>query len=107
MADIPERDRKWLAQVSPIALDRFCEKALSEAAKLAGAPNARNHERYLRLRKLLRKRDRELAAAFDDHRRSTAINKIAEIRALGLFTEEEFAGFSEETRKRVAFFESR
>ena len=43
---------------------------------------------------------------FDDHRRSTAFLKIIGIHVHKMFTEEEFARFSEETRQKVLDSES-
>ena len=48
----------------------------------------------------------EMALAFDDHRRSTAFLKILQIHRRGLFTDEEFARFSEQTRKHVSDVEA-
>jgi hypothetical protein len=90
-----------LRELAPVALDRFCSRVLAEAARIMGKPDATNHERYLELYRLMRARDKELAAAFDDHRRSRALIKLARIYSLGLLTEEELAGFSEGTRETV------
>jgi hypothetical protein len=49
----------------------------------------------------MKEQDRELAFAFDDHRRATATVKLARICSLGLLSEEEFGSFSEETREIV------
>jgi len=46
----------------------------------------------------MHKRDKEIASAFDDFRRSTAIFQIAIVRKLGVITDEEFGRFSEPTR---------
>ena len=101
MSDIPERDWKRLRQLKPVVLDRFCERVLREAISIANAPGSTPHQRYLKLYRFIDEKDDALARAFDDHRRSTALPKIMHIYALGLFTEEEFAGFSERTRKLV------
>jgi len=61
-----------------------------------------SHERYLNLYQYVQKRDRILASAFDDQRRSNALLKLAAIYAQGLLTEEEFARFTEETRRKIA-----
>jgi hypothetical protein len=96
-----ERDWKRFRQLAPVALERFCGRVLAEAKGVADAPGLSSHERYLKLYKLMREQDRELASAFDDHRRSTAKVKLARICSLGLLTEEEFGSFSEETRELV------
>jgi hypothetical protein len=106
MAEIPERDWKLLRELKPAALERLCGRILVSAAEIARASDATNHERYLQLYHLVQKQNREVAITFDDHRRSTALPKIAQIHSRGLFTEEEFARFTEETRKHVLALES-
>jgi hypothetical protein len=106
MSDIPEPDWKLLRELKPVALERFCEKVLHGAASIADASGSTNHQRYLKLYQMIQKQDRELAVAFDDHRRSTALSKIAQMHSRGLFTEEEFARFTEETRRLVIALES-
>src|SRR3954454_15347781 len=98
MPDIPERDWKLLQELKPVALERFCDRVFQEATRIATISDATKHERYLQLYEMIRKQDRELAKAFNDHARSTAYHKIAEIHSRGLLTDEEFARFREETR---------
>ena len=99
--DMPERDWKHLRRLKPAALDRFCDQVLQEVVKIATAAEPSSHQRYLNLYKFIHQRDKVLADGFDDHRRSTAPWKIAAIYRLGLLTDEEFAGFSDETRDHV------
>jgi hypothetical protein len=96
---LPERDWKLLRRLAPLALERFCDRALSEATAIVNARSQTSHERYLKLYKLIERQDQDMASAFDDRRRSTAILKLARIYSLGLLTEEEFGAFSEETRE--------
>jgi hypothetical protein len=46
------------------------------------------------------------ALAFDGLRRSTAFLQTLQMRRIGLFTEEEFARFSEQTRKQILDMEA-
>jgi len=103
---LPEKDWKLLRKLAPVALERFCSRALKEATAIASAPGKTNHERYLELYKLMKKQDRDLASAFNDHHRSTALHKLAWIYSLGLFTEDEFGAFSEATRETTLFLAS-
>jgi hypothetical protein len=103
---LPEKDWKLLRQLAPVALERFCDRVLREATVIATAPGKTNHERYLELYKLMKEQDRDLASAFNDHRRSTALHKLAWIYSLRLLTEDEFGGFSEETRETALFLAS-
>jgi len=52
----------------------------------------------------MHKRDKEIANAFNDFRRSTAVIQIAIIRKLGVITDEEFGRFSESTRASLQHF---
>jgi hypothetical protein len=101
MNDFPERDWKLLRELKPVTLERLCERILHSAAKITTAPGLTNHERYIQLWKLIQDQNDEIALAFDDHRRSTAFLKILQIHRSGLFTDQEFARFSDQTRKHV------
>ena len=100
----PEPDWKLFRRLQPVALERFCQRVLDELARVAADPRTSSHERYLAAYRLLRRRDEELAEAFNDSRRSTALVQLARIRAGELLTEEEFARFSPETRASVQAF---
>lgn len=88
----------------PVALERFCEQVLSEVGQSISDTRKSAHERYLAVYRMLKRRDKELAKAFDDMRRSTALLQLAVIRSQGLLTDEEFARFSPEARAVVQVF---
>ena len=98
----PERDWKLLRQLKPQLLARFCQRVLDNALSIVNDSRVGSHERYLRLYEYTREQDRILGTAFDGQRRSNAIAKIAAIHAQELFTDEEFAQFTEETREMIA-----
>jgi hypothetical protein len=104
MRTISEADWKVFRQLHPLALERFCEGVLSEVGSLASGTGKSSHERYLAVYQLIHQRDRELADAFNDLRRSTAFRQIAVIRSHKLWTEEEFSRFSPETRAVMGVF---
>lgn len=95
---ISEADWKVFREIRVRALERFCERALSEVGGLTAQTGRSSHQRYLAVDKLLQKRDRELAGMFNNPRRSVALLQLAAMRSHDLFTEEEFACFSLETR---------
>src|SRR4051812_47626913 len=95
---ILESDWKLLRQIYDTAFDRYCERAVSEIQVLASGPAASHHERFLAVSRRVRELRKEMADAFDDLRRSTALFRLASLRSLGLRTEEEFAPFPPETR---------
>jgi hypothetical protein len=85
-----------------VAVERYCERVLAESESLHRDTSRSAHERYLALYQLIHQRNQEMARLFDDFRRSTALFQIAAIKGRGLFTDEEFAQFSEETQNVVA-----
>jgi hypothetical protein len=99
--DIPEADWKLFRRLQPLALDRFCQRVLAEVAGLAAEAGRSSHDRYRAVFELLQRRDQELADAFNNPRRSTALLQLVRIRGQGLLTEEEFARFSPATRASV------
>lgn len=98
---IPETDWKTFKEVKAVALERFCERVLSECKEVMEDRGASAHDRYLSLFRLIRERDNELAAAFDHHSRSKALKQLIGIRRLGVVTEEELKRFSSETQGAV------
>ena len=57
------------------------------------------HERYLRLYELVRERDKALASAFDDVRRTTAMARLATMCEYNLLTKDDLARFSSDTER--------
>lgn len=101
MRQIKESDWKLFRQVHQEVLERFCEQILSEVERVNSKRTKGFHEKYLEIWAVLKRRDREMAQAFDGIRRSTAWTQLATMKRLGLLTEYEFRRFSEETREVV------
>lgn len=97
-----ESDWKHLRGVHRVALERFCSRVLDECSTILGDPNASAHDRYLRIYRVLRERDRELSLAFDDMRRSTAMQRLLAMLALDVVTAAEFSRFSDSVRETAA-----
>jgi hypothetical protein len=104
---ISEADWKVFRQLREVALERFCERVLSEVGRVTSDPDKTAHERYLAVFRLVERRDRELADAFNDARRSTAWWQLARIQSHGLLTEDEMGRFSPETREAVQLLTGR
>lgn len=97
MRAIKESDWKHLRELCPLALERLCARILQEVALASSTPQ-NYHQRYLQVFSLVQKGDREIAALFDDLRRSNALDRLVLMRKHGLIGDDEFSGFSEETR---------
>ena len=100
MRSIQESDWKLFSRLKPLALDRLCQRILSEIAVVASSPTSA-HDRYLAIFRLIAERDREIAICFNDLSRSKIVERLIPMRALNLVSDEEFAGFSEETQTMV------
>ncbi|MBI5243090.1 MAG: peptide ABC transporter substrate-binding protein [Elusimicrobia bacterium] len=106
MRQIKESDWKLLRQLKSTALERLCKRILTEAERVCSADSKTFHERYLQVYQLIYDRDKDIGRAFNDLRRSTALSRLASMRAQGLLTDEEFSRFSEETRGVVSLLTS-
>jgi hypothetical protein len=99
MVNFPESDWKLLRSLHRAALERYCAQVLDECAVVVRDDNLSAYDRYLRLVRLLRERDDGVAAAFDDLRRSTAIQRLAAMINLGVVSSVELAPFTPATRE--------
>src|SRR6202022_2824170 len=80
---IPEADWRVFRSLHPIWIDRFCKRVNGELLRALSDDSRDAYQQYLAAYKLMHKRDKEIASAFDDFRRSTAVFQIAIIRKLG------------------------
>jgi hypothetical protein len=84
MIDVAEKDWKVFRRLHSLALERHCAKTLRMAQDIAGDKAQTNHQRYQRLFGLMQDRDKEIARAFNNPRRSVVLEQIVAIRSLGL-----------------------
>ncbi|HEX7363477.1 MAG TPA: hypothetical protein VF283_23545 [Bryobacteraceae bacterium] len=68
-----EADWKVFKKVRMIALERFSQRVLDQSQAICNKQSLTTHQRYRELYKLLQVRNKEMAQAFDDFRRSTAV----------------------------------
>jgi hypothetical protein len=99
--DFTEADWKYFRRLRKSALDRFCQRVLTDVSELSADPSKNHHERYLAVYRLICDRDRELADTFDDPSRSRAVISLARMRSNRLVTDGEFAEFSDAARASV------
>jgi hypothetical protein len=98
---IPESDWRRFKEVHAKLLERYCCHLLEEVGNVSRGAEGSAHDRYLNVYKLIQQRDKQMANAFDDFRRSTAVMQLAIMRRMKLLTDEDLAPFSEQTRARV------
>jgi len=104
MKDITEKDWRVFKGLRKLALERFCDRVLSDIASIGSDETRSKHERYLAIYRLVDERDSEIETIFAYLRRSTAFRQIRSFRSNGLLTGEELRQFSPELVKRVENF---
>jgi hypothetical protein len=100
-SEIKESDWKLFRRLHQVALERFCGRVLAELRSALADTDDRNHERYLNVFDLIRKRDKTIGRLFNDLRRSNALILLANIKHEGLLTAAELAQFSPEARQAI------
>ena len=96
-----ESDWRIFKKLKEVALERLCEQILKKAVSISTSKKGSSHERYLKLYRHVKNRDRDIARAFNDHRRSIMIQQLAAIHGLGLLTPEEMERFSPGTQETI------
>lgn len=99
--EVPESDWKLFRELRELALERLCKRALDGLTPRIEDSSKTYYERYIDVFQFLKERDREVARAFDDPKRSQMIHQLAAIQALRLLNPEEFSRFSPRTRETV------
>jgi hypothetical protein len=101
MPEIDKSDWKIFKELRKVALERFCKRVLDDIARISSDNTKANHERYLKIYRLVHDRDEEIDPIFDYLRRSTAVRQICAFRFHNLLTEQELQQFSPELVKSV------
>jgi len=101
MDKFPEKDWKIIRSMKDRLLDLACERILVKVSNVIDQDDFRVHTKYVKLWKLMKKEDKEIAAMFDEVKRSNAVHILALWRCNNLITDSEFSSFTPETRERV------
>ena len=96
-----ESDWKIFKQIKEIAIERFCEMALTEFRECMDDESTHIHNRYLLHYKLVQNRDRKMELLFDGQSRSKAKLQLLAIRGEGLADEELVQKLSDEFRDQT------
>jgi hypothetical protein len=99
--EIKESDWKLFRRLHGVALERFCQRVIEEVRSATNECADGYHDCYLKIFALLRRRDKAMASAFNDARRSNAFILLANIKEEGLLTDQELSEFSPETREAI------
>jgi hypothetical protein len=101
MSHFPESDWRHFKAVHDAALERFSRRTVQACANILRDESRAAHDRFLDLHYRVRERDRQIEATFGDSRRSAAFRQIVAMYRLGLITEDELGGFTQDTREAM------
>ena len=107
MNRIREKDWKRLRAMKDEKLAIACDRIFEKIERLIEKKGDASHETYLKLWKTLRTEDRKIGDMFDDLKRSNALQKLTAWYRYKLLSDEELAGFTDETRDTIEFFVNR
>jgi hypothetical protein len=96
-----ESDWKIFKQIKENAIEKFCDKALSEYKDIINNKNEKSQETYTYLYRLVINRDKQMALLFDGHSRSKAALQLLAIRGEGLADETLLSKLSDEFLKQT------
>jgi hypothetical protein len=99
--EIKESDWKLFRRLHPVALERFCKKVLEEINQATSNCSEDYHQGYLEVFRLIMDRNEQMARAFDDTRRSTAIFLLTNNQGKRFTDGRGVFSVSPETRARV------
>jgi len=98
MREFPEADWKVLRKLREAALERSCERILDQVVRTSSDTGKSFHERYLAVWRLLQKHDKQIADAFNNPRRSHALEQLTVMYSLGVISEQELKKFTSGTQ---------
>ena len=101
MREFPEADWKALRKLREVALEKFSERILDQVVRVSSDSGKSFHERYLAVWRLLQKHDKQVADAFNNPRRSHALEQLTIMYSLGLVGQQDLRKFSSETQEVI------
>lgn len=91
-----ESDWKIFKQIKEKAIELFCTRALNEFDDIIKDKDAKPHEAYTLLYRIVINRDKQMSLIFDGNSRSKASLQLLAIRGEGLADEELLKNLSKE-----------
>lgn len=91
-----ESDWKIFKKIKERAIEKFCANALDNFSEIIKSDKEHAYDKYLKLYKLVQKRDKDMSIIFDGHSRAKATMQLLLIRKEGLADEELLHKLSDE-----------
>lgn len=102
MSLVPEKDWKLFRKLQIDLTAKACELIFVKVEELSKKREGIEHKSYLDLYDLIQAEDARIAEMFDNPTRNNVLMKLVSLKSYGVFTEEQFQMFSQETQDRVA-----
>jgi len=96
-----EHDYKHLKKLVPMLHERFCKKFNVETLGILTNEKLTNLDKYNTIYAQVKNTDKTIQELFDDIKRSTTFGKVYGFYKSTLLSEEEFSGFSEDTKELI------
>lgn len=96
-----EPDWKRYKPLRKLAIERFCNDVLKDAAAVTVSTKGTAHERYRELYQLMKNQDKQIVQLFDPHTRSRAAMQLTGLFQMRLVTDDELSVFSDNLQEQV------
>jgi len=101
MSSVPENDWKLFRKLQNDLTAKTCELIFTKVEELTKKRKCIEHKSYLDLYALIQMEDAKIAEMFNNPTRNNVLLKLVSLKNHGVFTEEQFKMFSQETQDRV------
>ena len=102
MSSVPEKDWKLFRKLQNDLTAKACELIFVKVDALAKNREGIEHKSYLDLYDLIQTEDAKIAEMFNNPTRNNILLKLVSLKNYGVFTEDQFQMFSQETQERIA-----
>jgi hypothetical protein len=101
MSSVPEKDWKLFRKIQNELIAKACELIFVKVEDIAKNREGIEHKSYLELYDLIQVEDAKIAEMFNNPTRNNILLKLVSLKSYGIFSEEQFQMFSQETQDRI------
>ncbi len=102
MSSVPEKDWKLFRKLQNDLTAKACEHIFVKVEEIAKNREGTEYKSYLDLYDLIHVEDAKIAEMFNNPTRNNILLKLVSLKSYGVFSEEQFQMFSQETQDRIA-----
>ncbi len=102
MSSVPEKDWKLFRKLQNELTAKACELIFIKVEEIAKNREGTEYKSYLDLYDLIQAEDAKIAEMFNNPTRNNILMKLVSLKSYGVFSEQQFQMFSQETQGRIA-----